>query len=184
MVMNVLVAYTLLSAYLCSMWCMMMSCTSEWNMVTALYTSPSYDHECPKLDHDSQPASSNGDRPKDDDHMLLNTLRSPLRTTAPTLLRRGLATTAPPLRFKQALPRLSPPTPMRLIARGAASSVSGRPGSQTLGHAAENIKEEVGNSTADLAKVIAGSNYTSDTVSPTSTTFVRIHDCSDACKLC
>jgi hypothetical protein len=181
--MSILVAYTLLSAYLCSMWCMMMSCTSEWNMVTTLYTSLSYG--CPQLDHDSQPASSNSDRPKDDDDddMLLNTLRSPLRTTAPTLLRRGLATTAPPLRFKQPLPRLLPPTPMRLIARGAASSVSGRPGSQTLGHAAENIKEEVGNSTADLAKVIAGSNYTSDTVSPTSTTFVRVHERSYACKL-
>lgn len=52
-----------------------------------------------------------------------------------------------------------------LHARTVASSVSNRPGSQTLEHAATNIKEEVGNSAADLAKVIAGANMTSDAVS-------------------
>jgi len=46
--------------------------------------------------------------------------------------------------------------------RGVASSVSGRPGSQTIGHAALNIKEEVGNSATDAAKVIAGANVRSD----------------------
>jgi len=40
--------------------------------------------------------------------------------------------------------------------RHVASSVSGRPGSQTLPHAAQNVKEEAGNSAADLAKAIAG----------------------------
>ncbi|KAI0093888.1 hypothetical protein BDY19DRAFT_856702, partial [Irpex rosettiformis] len=64
----------------------------------------------------------------------------------------------------------------QLIVRGAASSVSGRPGSQTLEHAAENIREEVGNSTADLAKTIAGGNYYSDTVKPKSDTFLGITD--------
>lgn len=40
--------------------------------------------------------------------------------------------------------------------RYVASSVSGRPGSQTFPHAALNVKEEAGNSAADLAKAIAG----------------------------
>jgi hypothetical protein len=40
--------------------------------------------------------------------------------------------------------------------RGAASSVSARPGSQTLPHAAQNIKEEVGNSASDLARSLGG----------------------------
>jgi len=43
-----------------------------------------------------------------------------------------------------------------LITRPVASSVSNRPGSQTLPHAAQNIKEETGNSASDLAKTIAG----------------------------
>ena len=62
----------------------------------------------------------------------------------------------------------------QIIARGAASSVSGRPGSQTLGHAAQNIREEVGSSAADLAKSIAGGNLYVDNVEPTQQTFVCI----------
>ncbi|KAK2466648.1 hypothetical protein APHAL10511_000906 [Amanita phalloides] len=53
-----------------------------------------------------------------------------------------------------------------IFARSVASSVSGKPGSQTLEHATTNIKEEVGNSAADLAKVIAACNITQDHVSP------------------
>jgi hypothetical protein len=49
-----------------------------------------------------------------------------------------------------------------VLSRNAASSVSGRPGSQTLGHAALNIKEEVGNSAMDAAKTIAGGNLEVD----------------------
>lgn len=52
--------------------------------------------------------------------------------------------------------------------RSVASLVSGRPGSQTLDHAALNVKEELGNSAADLAKVIAGANVTDDSVSNSS----------------
>ncbi|KAG6868680.1 hypothetical protein C0993_011910 [Termitomyces sp. T159_Od127] len=53
-------------------------------------------------------------------------------------------------------------------------SVSNRPGSQTLEHAATNIKEEVGNSAADLAKVIAGANVKDDPLVPEgSTSFAR-----------
>jgi len=48
--------------------------------------------------------------------------------------------------------------------RMVASQVSNRPGSQTLEHAATNIKEELGNSASDLAKGIAGANLTSDSV--------------------
>lgn len=47
-----------------------------------------------------------------------------------------------------------------LQTRSVASSVSMRPGSQTLEHAATNVKEELGNSASDLAKVIAGANVT------------------------
>ena len=54
-----------------------------------------------------------------------------------------------------------------LHARTVASSVSMRPGSQTLEHAATNVKEELGNSAADLAKVISGANVTTDSVSDT-----------------
>ncbi|KAF7337874.1 hypothetical protein MVEN_02010400 [Mycena venus] len=48
-------------------------------------------------------------------------------------------------------------TPLLQI-RGEASSVGLKPGSQTLSHARQNIKEEAGNSASDLAKMIAGAN--------------------------
>lgn len=74
----------------------------------------------------------------------------------------------------------------QLLVRGAASHVSGRPGSQTAGQAAQNIKEEVGNSTADLAKAIAGGNVFQDAVAPTSRTFVRVFliDCEKEIPPC
>src|ERR1700759_2966026 len=63
--------------------------------------------------------------------------------------------------------------PALLQARFAASSVSGRPGSQSVEHAARNVKEEVGNSAADWAKAIAGGNFTQDSVTTdTDPTFV------------
>ncbi|KAI0695852.1 hypothetical protein C8T65DRAFT_583938 [Cerioporus squamosus] len=62
----------------------------------------------------------------------------------------------------------------QLIVRGAASNVSGRPGSQTVGHAAQNIREEVGQSAADLAKAIAGGNVFADGVEPTQQTFLGV----------
>jgi len=55
-----------------------------------------------------------------------------------------------------------------------ASSVSGRPASQTPSHAATNIKEEVGNATSELAKSIAGANRPVDNVAPTNQTFLGI----------
>ncbi|PIL24509.1 hypothetical protein GSI_14264 [Ganoderma sinense ZZ0214-1] len=97
---------------------------------------------------------------------------------APSAFRRPLSASSPSSfpTFHRApyIPRLAshllrnqPPV------RGAASSVSGRPGSQTLEHAAENIREEVGHSAADLAKSIAGGNVYADNVEPTQQTFVR-----------
>ncbi|KZT00779.1 uncharacterized protein LAESUDRAFT_665271 [Laetiporus sulphureus 93-53] len=64
----------------------------------------------------------------------------------------------------------------QLIVRGAASSVSGRPGSQTFKEAAQNIREEVGNSTTDFAKVIAGANWFQDATlsDPKRNTFLGI----------
>ena len=59
-----------------------------------------------------------------------------------------------------------PMTSHILHARPVASSVSGRPASQTLEHAATNVKEELGNSASDLAKVIAGANVTQDAIAP------------------
>ncbi|KAI6000944.1 hypothetical protein EDC04DRAFT_2871976 [Pisolithus marmoratus] len=50
----------------------------------------------------------------------------------------------------------------RVHARFAASSVSGRPGSQSVEHATQNVKEELGNSLTDWAREIAGGVFTLD----------------------
>ena len=62
--------------------------------------------------------------------------------------------------------------PTLLHARTVASFVTNKPASQSLEHAATNIKEEVGNSAADFAKVIAGSNVTKEHVLPGEASFV------------
>ena len=97
---------------------------------------------------------------------------------APPAFRRPLSTSSSSsfhtLRQSTHIPRVLPRLLVNQLAvRGAASSVSGRPGSQTLEHAAENIREEVGQSAADLAKSIAGGNVYADNVEPTQQTFVR-----------
>jgi hypothetical protein len=56
--------------------------------------------------------------------------------------------------------------------RGEASMVSGRPASQTISQATVNVREEVGNSASDWAKVIAGGNFTEDAVKTDRRTFV------------
>lgn len=76
-------------------------------------------------------------------------LRSSLFRRIPQTLRRPL-----PL-----APLATRPLPILLHRRGAANNVSGRPGSQSAGHAAQNVKEEVGNSAADWAKTIAGGHF-------------------------
>ncbi|KAI0295456.1 hypothetical protein BC826DRAFT_909206 [Russula brevipes] len=58
--------------------------------------------------------------------------------------------------------------------RAVASHVSGRPASQTISQAAVNVREEVGNSTTDWAKVIAGGNFTADAVKLERETFLGI----------
>lgn len=57
------------------------------------------------------------------------------------------------------------PASLLVQRRLVASSVTNRPGSQTLEHAATNVKEELGGTASDVAKIIAGANVTSDTVS-------------------
>jgi hypothetical protein len=49
--------------------------------------------------------------------------------------------------------------------RMVASSVSNKPASQTFEHAATNVKEELGGTASDVAKIIAGANVTTDSVS-------------------
>jgi hypothetical protein len=93
----------------------------------------------------------------------MNLFYRPFTTTTTTAIAfRNIALTARPHTLRIAFPHI----------RTAASSVSGRPGSQTIEHAATNIKEEVGNSAADLAKRIAAANMTSDAVKPNQRTFV------------
>ncbi|KAI5992460.1 hypothetical protein EDD15DRAFT_2368231 [Pisolithus albus] len=62
----------------------------------------------------------------------------------------------------------------RVHARFAASSVSGRPGSQSVEHATQNVKEELGNSLTDWAREIAGGVFTVDTVKPRVNSFLGI----------
>jgi hypothetical protein len=85
--------------------------------------------------------------------------RSGILRRAPIVLRGPHARLHPSLTSKTFLQR-----PALLQARFAASSVSNKPGSQTFEHAAQNVKEEVGNSAADWAKTIAGGNFTQDSV--------------------
>ncbi|KAI0725787.1 hypothetical protein C8Q72DRAFT_570507 [Fomitopsis betulina] len=104
-------------------------------------------------------------------------LRRPLSTTTHTRsLSLKLNRTLPSPVFPQPLACCSPTSLLRgqLLVRGAASHVSGRPGSQTAAQAAQNIKEEVGHAGGDLAKAIAGGNVYSDAVAPTQQTFLGI----------
>ncbi|THH28397.1 hypothetical protein EUX98_g5795 [Antrodiella citrinella] len=105
--------------------------------------------------------------------MLAHTFKAglSLRTTSLSVRQRPFSSAsslANPLLSAKPNPvsRLSP-LRAQLLFRGAASQVSGRPGSQSFDHAATNIKEEVGNSTADFAKSIAGGNVYDDAVTPT-----------------
>ncbi|KAF8163643.1 hypothetical protein B0H34DRAFT_696218 [Crassisporium funariophilum] len=87
-------------------------------------------------------------------------------------LLRSVAVRGTPLAFRRPSPIARPVrlgiTSTFIQVRTEASKVSMRPGSQTLEHAAENVKEELGNSASDLAKVIAGANVTRDDVSDSS----------------
>jgi len=106
----------------------------------------------------------------------MHTLRN-LPVVRTTILRRSLVphTHLAPLAYIR-----SQPSQILRIAnafqqhRAVASHVSGRPASQTISQAALNVREEVGNSTTDWAKVIAGGNYTSDTVKTDRETFLDI----------
>lgn len=60
----------------------------------------------------------------------------------------------------------------RIAIRTAASTVSHKPGSQTFPQAAQNIREETGNSARDLAKTIAGNVPIPESIEPGRETFV------------
>lgn len=82
------------------------------------------------------------------------------------------------LAFCRSLPRPAalhrPVNSTILHARAVASFVTNKPASQSLEHAATNIKEEVGNSAADFAKAIAGTNVTKDSVIRGEESFLKI----------
>ncbi|KAF9532886.1 hypothetical protein CPB83DRAFT_846547 [Crepidotus variabilis] len=97
----------------------------------------------------------------------MNSLFRPLlRSSALRATSIGIRHPKPIARPIQYLPKS--PIIAALQARGVASHVSGRPASQSLEHAATNVKEELGNSAADLAKVIAGANVAGDSVANSS----------------
>ncbi|EGN95658.1 hypothetical protein SERLA73DRAFT_186807 [Serpula lacrymans var. lacrymans S7.3] len=108
----------------------------------------------------------------------MNSLLGPLGRSAalrraPLALRRP----SPPLSSLtlSTRPTQKRPIPLAAVhARFVASSVSGRPGSQTIGHAKQNVKEEVGNSAADWARSIAGGIFALDSVKPSKESFYAI----------
>ena len=114
----------------------------------------------------------------------MNTLFSPFSRAA-TLRRASLAVRRPPQlqdpsRFAA---RSTSINVAQVHARFAASSVSGRPGSQSIEHARQNVKEEVGNSMTDWARSIAGGVFTVDSVKPSKDSFVCVRWCEDVQSL-
>ena len=94
---------------------------------------------------------------------------------------RPLHTTRLP-HFQSTLPRIAAPQSRLLpliAARGVASTVSNKPGSQTFPHAAQNIKEETGNSAIDLAKSISGNVPLPDYIEPGRESFVSPYRSTD-----
>ncbi|KAF9449583.1 hypothetical protein P691DRAFT_702925 [Macrolepiota fuliginosa MF-IS2] len=91
-------------------------------------------------------------------------------------LRRTCVYRSYPMIARATLPVLRRPMPLvkpeqiltttfMLQKRLVASTVTNRPASQTLEHAATNVKEELGGTASDVAKIIAGANVTTDSVS-------------------
>lgn len=108
----------------------------------------------------------------------MNTLFGTLSRT--TALRRAPLALHRSSQFQSSFQFTARPAAVNLAqvhARFAASSVSGRPGSQTIEHARQNVKEEVGNSMTDWARSIAGGVFTVDSVKPTKDSFVRRQLC-------
>ncbi|KAF9246338.1 hypothetical protein BU15DRAFT_40262 [Melanogaster broomeanus] len=105
----------------------------------------------------------------------MNALFRPLARSA--LIRNAPLALRPPTGFHKACGFAPCPigvTFPKVHARFAASSVSGRPGSQTYEHAKLNVKEEVGNSLTDWARSIAGGVFTVARVQPVKDSFVGI----------
>jgi hypothetical protein len=111
-------------------------------------------------------------------HTTTTTIMHTLRNLRPVLRTTVLSRSLPHTHLAPLAYIRSQPSQILRIAnafqqhRAVASHVSGRPASQTISQAALNVREEVGNSTTDWAKVIAGGNYGSDTVKTDRETFV------------
>lgn len=100
-----------------------------------------------------------------------------LKPTMNTIFRPLLRTSVyrnPRIIARAGIPALRRPMPIvwpqipgtsLLQKRLAASSVTNRPGSQTLEHATINVKEELGGTASDVAKIISGANVNTDSVS-------------------
>ena len=103
-----------------------------------------------------------------------NTLLKPTMNTIFRPLLRTSVYRNPRIIARAGIPALRRPMPIvcpqipgtsLLQKRLAASSVTNRPGSQTLEHATINVKEELGGTASDVAKIISGANVNTDSVS-------------------
>ncbi|KXN91416.1 hypothetical protein AN958_00678 [Leucoagaricus sp. SymC.cos] len=96
----------------------------------------------------------------------MNSLVRPLLRTSAYRYPRVAAQAGIPA-FRRPMPIVRPQvlTHSLLQKRMVASSVTNRPASQTLEHAATNVREELGGTASDVAKIIAGANVTTDSVS-------------------
>jgi hypothetical protein len=78
----------------------------------------------------------------------------------------------------RSLTRTSPPFLLRVRikvpVRAAVNQVTNKPGSQTIEHAATNVREEFGNSAADIARSIAGGTLNTETLKPKEWSFVSV----------
>ncbi|KAL1751859.1 hypothetical protein FB107DRAFT_266107 [Schizophyllum commune] len=86
-----------------------------------------------------------------------------IRTLAASALRARPTPTFTPLNLGLRAALIRPITTSS--PRPVASSISNKPGSQSLDQAALNAREELGNVGGDVAKTIAGANYAKDSVS-------------------
>ncbi|KZS89959.1 hypothetical protein SISNIDRAFT_458280 [Sistotremastrum niveocremeum HHB9708] len=86
---------------------------------------------------------------------------------------RPLALRRAPLPLYNNALRAAAPSFNSIRIRTVASTVSGKPGSQSLGHAVTNAREEAGNTASDVAKTIAGSNMAQD-ATPSEASFTNI----------
>jgi hypothetical protein len=71
-------------------------------------------------------------------------------------------------------PSFLPRVQIKIPIRAAVNQVTNKPGSQTIEHAATNVREEFGNSAADIARSIAGGTLNAETLKPKEWSFVSV----------